>query len=222
MAKTFGSIVLLVRGLVTVNALVVQSVMQGTEEHLTLVSLDPAKASPFLSGMNVDAAIRRDFVTPLTEGKTFGWKDLPDPVLPTGGEPSEGTSEAGPADFNAALQQATRIINHQDDKIDTLEKELASIKAELFATTEGIDKQLQGIADATAKEAAPEATENPTSTGPTSAGPTETANPSETNTSEVGNLSPFPSPDQPSADTLQDSGTSESQPGSTSDNSLPG
>jgi len=72
----YGSVVLLVRGDAVANALVVQSIMQGEEEHLTVVSLDPTKESPLLSGMNVDAAIRRDFVTPLKGGKTYGWRDV--------------------------------------------------------------------------------------------------------------------------------------------------
>ena len=176
----YGSVVLMVRGGETVNALVVQSVQQADGEHLTVVSLDPAKESPLLSGMNVDAAIRRDFVTPLTEGKTFGWKDVDLSILgfklsnqsisddpkvlgvKEVSEPETPTAEeSSPADFSAELNQAKRIIEHQDEKIDVLEKELASVKAELSATTEGIDKQLQGIADATAKEAAPEAPRDP-------------------------------------------------------------
>jgi hypothetical protein len=79
MSHRFNDIVTLVRGNVETPALVVQSVQQPNGEHLTVVSLDPAKASPLLSGSNVDAAIRRDFVTPLTGGKTFGWKERPVP-----------------------------------------------------------------------------------------------------------------------------------------------
>lgn len=75
MAHRFNDIVTLVRAGVEVPALVVQSSAQTDGEHLTVVSLDPAKESPLLSGMNVDAAIRRDFVSPLTEGRTFGWKE---------------------------------------------------------------------------------------------------------------------------------------------------
>lgn len=79
MPKKYNDIVTLVNGKTEVPALVVQSVPQQDGEHLTVVYLDPSKESPLLSGMNVDAAIQRAFVTPLADGKTFGWKELPIP-----------------------------------------------------------------------------------------------------------------------------------------------
>jgi hypothetical protein len=360
--KKYGDVVVMVLGDQIANALVVQSVPQADGEHLVVFYLDPAHEATAMGGQSVDAAIKKDFVTPLTEGKKFGWKDLPEsvlptgygpeevdgkhgpllvdfddlfalsntvgtiapnmeispsgtiisantllqeillrkpaPVLPTGGAPSEeageqkvlpsmtviqfglgkvvstvGKSDGFPAvviepasptgevgadasgnalqdvilagavilefhgdsgagvlvedivkatglkleapepspNFEAAValieQQATIIKTHRQ-KIADLEAELEGVKTELATTTEGIDKQLQGIADATAaKEAAPEATENPTSTGPTPDGPT--ANPSETSTSEVGSLNPSPSPESHSSDSPQESATSE-------------
>ena len=98
MQHRYNDQVVLVRGKLESPALVVQSVMYGTEEHLTLVSLDPEKASPLLSGMNVDAAIRRDFVTPLTNGKTYGWKEAP--------EKSESMSQS---EASSVLEQSTEI-----------------------------------------------------------------------------------------------------------------
>ena len=226
----FGDVVSYVMGDETVNALVVQAVQQPDGVHCTVVYLDPSKASPLLSGQNVDAAIQRAFVVPLTEGKAFGWKDLP--LIDVG--------KTYKAEIALAALDAPNPLQAE---LDAAKQELEAVKAELAKTTEGIDKQLQAIADenavkpkgnvivdgdvfkpadptsfadvqaaqAAAKEAAPEATENPTSTGLTHDGPTETENYSETNTSEAGSLSPSPSPDQPSADTSLDSGTSEPQ-----------
>ena len=211
----YGSVVLMVRGDAVVNALVVQAVQQADGEHLTVVSLDPDKASPLLSGMNVDAAIRRDFVTPLTEGKTFGWKELPEPELP---EKAPESEEQGPSEADYAL--AGRTIRNQQEEIDDLEKELASVKAELSATTEGIDKQLQGIADATAaaqqgpgdplagnsaKEATPEASEDPTHISTKSL------------TSEVEATSSLDLNGEANTNTSEST-----EPGSTSDHPLPG
>lgn len=147
MSKKYGEVVTLVRGDVTVNALVVQSVQQQGEEHLTVVYLDPSKSSPLLSGQNVDSAIQRDFAVPLTEGKTFGWKDL---------QPAEESESSSTTDTDAALQKAGALINEQADKIASLEAELEGAKTKLAATTDGVDKELQGIANATAATAATE------------------------------------------------------------------
>ena len=208
MSKKFGEVVSFVRGPETVNALVVQSVDQPDGDHLTVVFLDPSKASPLLSGQNVDAAIQRAFVVPLTEGKAFGWKD----VGPDGPPPPQPEDEApGPNPLQAEL--------------DATKQELEAVKAELAKTTEGIDKQLQAIAyenavkpkgnvivdgdvfkpadptsfadvqaaQAAAKEAAPEATADPTS---------GEAAPS------TAPASPSPSPDSHSSDSSKDSDTS--------------
>ena len=184
MAKKYGSVVLLALGDALVNALVVQSVPQADGEHLVVFYLDPAHEATAMSGQSVDAAIKKDFVTPLTEGKKFGWKDLPAPVLPTGGAPSEEAAEQVAPDPSPNLQAAAAIIEQQSalikvhrQRIADLEAELKGVKTELATTTEGIDKQLQGIADATAaaaqqapgdpaaensaKEAAPEAPADP-------------------------------------------------------------
>ena len=208
MSKKFGEVVSFVRGPETVNALVVQSVDQPDGDHLTVVFLDPSKASPLLSGQNVDAAIQRAFVVPLTEGKAFGWKD----VGPDGPPPPQPEDQApGPNPLQAEL--------------DAAKQELEAVKAELAKTTEGIDKQLQAIAyenavkpkgnvivdgdvfkpadptsfadvqaaQAAAKEAAPEATADPTS---------GEAAPS------TAPASPSPSPDSHSSDSSKDSDTS--------------
>ena len=230
--KKYGQVVLLALNDVLVNALVVQSVEQADGEHLVVFYLDPAHEATAMGGQSVDAAIKKDFVTPLTDGKKFGWKDLPEPVLPTASEPSEEAAEqvvvqAGAMTFDeefvvsimphlvelsktvaiiapgmeispqgtiisantllqeillrkpeptppqeptsdepspnlkaaaAIIEQQGLLIKTHREKIAELESELAAVKAELATTTEGIDKQLQGIADATAaKEAAPEA-----------------------------------------------------------------
>jgi hypothetical protein len=89
----FGDVVLYQRGKDSVNALVVQSHTQADGEHMMVAYLDPAMASPLLSGTNVEKAIATAFVSPLTEGKTFGWKELPEPTLPIGGEPSAECGE---------------------------------------------------------------------------------------------------------------------------------
>ena len=192
MSKKFGEVVSFVRGPETVNALVVQSVDQPDGDHLTVVFLDPSKASPLLSGQNVDAAIQRAFVVPLTEGKAFGWKD----VGPDGPPPPQPEDEApGPNPLQAEL--------------DAAKQELEAVKAELAKTTEGIDKQLQAIAyenavkpkgnvivdgdvfkpadptrfadvqaaQAAAKEAAPEATADPTQDVNSAEKPSETSAP---------------------------------------------
>jgi len=98
----FGDVVLYQRGKDSVNALVVQSHTQADGEHMMVAYLDPAMASPLLSGTNVEKAIATAFVSPLTERKTFGWKELPEPTLPVGGEPSaecgEDTGRLSPED----------------------------------------------------------------------------------------------------------------------------
>jgi hypothetical protein len=223
--KQYGSVVLLALGDAPVNALVVQSVPQADGEHLVCFYLDPAHEATAMGGQSVDAAIKKDFVTPLTDGKKFGWKDLPESVLPTGYGPEEVDGKHGPllVDFDdllalsntvgtiapnmeispsgtiisantllqeillrkpepappqeaasdepspnlkaaaAIIEQQGLLIKTHRQKIADLEAELEGVKTELATTTEGIDKQLQGIADATAaKEAAPEATADPT------------------------------------------------------------
>jgi hypothetical protein len=103
----FGDVVLYQRGKETVNALVVQTVSQPDGEHLTVVYLDPTMASPLLSGMNVEKAIATAFVTPLTGGKTYGWRELPTPPKGFGQAAYEALvySQKGP-DTPAAENQA--------------------------------------------------------------------------------------------------------------------
>lgn len=93
MSHKFGDVVVYQRGADAVNALVVQSVPQPVGEILTLLYLKPEASSPLLSGSNVEKAIATAFVSPLTEGKTFGWKELPESTLPVGGEPSDECGE---------------------------------------------------------------------------------------------------------------------------------
>ena len=183
MAKSFGEVVKVVRGPVSVLALVAQSVVRNGEESLTVVYLDPSKASPLLSGQSVDNAIKKDFVVPLSEGKTFGWEEL---IRTVPYVPALDVNEA-PAgtDFESALKKAGGIITEQAGKITALQADnkaladelesihakLAEVEKELSQTTEGIDKQLQALADENAvkpKEAAPEAPADPTSSDSTS------------------------------------------------------
>jgi len=193
--KKYGQVVLLALNDVLVNALVVQSVEQADGEHLVVFYLDPAHEATAMGGQSVDAAIKKDFVTPLTDGKKFGWKDLPEPMPPqepTSDEPSPNLKAAA-----AIIEQQGLLIKTHREKIAELESELAAVKAELATTTEGIDKQLQGIADATAaKEAAPEATADPTLTSQDGEHSQDSAKQADSETS--------------------------SEPGSSSDNPLPG
>ena len=218
--KKFGDVVSLVQGPVTVNALVAQSVVQPDgKEHLIVTYLDPSKDTSIMGGQNLDSAIKKSFPAPLEEGMTYGWKDLAAPELPTGGEPSEETGEqaglktSAPAatDFPSALKRAGETINQQsdlinslraadaakDEEITSLHAKLSEVENELKNTTEGIDKQLQSIADVNAvkpKEATQEATADPTSGEPAPS---------------TGQDAPSPSPESPSNDSSQDSGTSE-------------
>lgn len=128
MAHKYNDIVTLVRGEVETPALVVQSSQQADGEHLQVVSLDPAKASPLLSGQNVDAAIRKDYVTPLENGKTFGWKERP--ALPTGGEPSEETGEQKDLrleEGNVARLETT--VSEQAAEIESLHSKIKEMEA---------------------------------------------------------------------------------------------
>ena len=206
--KNFGDVVSLVQGPVTVNALVAQSVVQPDgKEHLIVTYLDPDKDTSIMSGQDLYMAIKKSFPAPLEEGMTYGWKDLAAPELPTGGEPSEETGEqagantSAPAatDFSKALHKAGEMINQQsdlinslraagaakDEEITSLHAKLAEVENELKNTTEGIDKQLQAIADENAvkpQEAAPEATADPT--GNISAPSENTSDPDQSNGQE--------------------------------------
>jgi len=114
------------------------------------------------------------------------------PQEPTSDEPSPNLKAAA-----AIIEQQGLLIKTHREKIAELESELAAVKAELATTTEGIDKQLQGIADATAaKEAAPEATADPTLTSQDGEHSQDSAKQADSETS--------------------------SEPGSSSDNPLPG
>ena len=206
--KNFGDVVSLVQGPVTVNALVAQSVVQPDgKEHLIVTYLDPDKDTSIMSGQDLYMAIKKSFPAPLEEGMKYGWKDLAAPELPTGGEPSEETGEqagantSAPAatDFSKALHKAGEMINQQsdlinslraagaakDEEITSLHAKLAEVENELKNTTEGIDKQLQAIADENAvkpQEAAPEATADPT--GNISAPSENTSDPDQSNGQE--------------------------------------
>ena len=107
----YGDLVIYVRNNVPVNALVIQSQQQADGEHLTVLYLDPALASPLLGGSQVDRATATAFVTPLVEGKTFGWKDI------------EATADAA----------QVKTLTHERDgarlRIEQLEGELAALKA---------------------------------------------------------------------------------------------
>lgn len=75
MAHEFGDVVIYVKAGVETNALVVQSQQQPDGEHLQVVYLNPDLASSQLGLSQVEKAIVYVFATPLTEGKTYGWKD---------------------------------------------------------------------------------------------------------------------------------------------------
>jgi hypothetical protein len=243
--KQFGDVVSVVRGLETVNALVAQAVQQPDGLHLTVISLDPNKESSVMSGQNVSAAVLTDFVTPLSPGKTYGWTDRDESAVAAENEELKQSVADGQAkilemsnqivalqqktvggatqvdaaagtDFESALHKAAETINQQSDLINTqrstiaaqaeeitsLHAKLAEVEAELKNTTEGIDKQLQAIADENAvktQEAAPEATPDPTENSQTSAKQED---------SEIPSVSGLDS--------------DSSEPGSTSDNPLPG
>ena len=265
--KKFGDVVVMALGDKIANALVVQSVQQIDGEHLVVFYLDPSHEATAMGGQSVDAAIKKSFVVPLSEGKTFGWKDLPDPVLPTGGEPAtEAGEQSGQTveeptyivDFNdllalsmavadvapeseinpdatirsatAALKsyrrsnltavstitaQAAKItaqqatIKEQAEELASLHAKLAESEAEAGldagevrpASTEGLpqasDVNLATNIYVDAKEAAPKATADPTPS-------TDSAQ------------------SDPSPEPIQDSSTTTSEPGTTSDNPLPG
>jgi hypothetical protein len=108
----------------TLNALVVQSVVQpGGMESLTLVYLDPAASSPLLSGMNVQKAIATAFVVPLTEGKTYGWKELPetnesrDKALQDLADAGARKPTAAELDADAAEKKAAAATAAADDAL---------------------------------------------------------------------------------------------------------
>ncbi|MGA7885225.1 MAG: hypothetical protein WCA44_05735 [Acidobacteriaceae bacterium] len=123
------------RGEVETPALVVQSSQQADGEHLQVVSLDPAKASPLLSGQNVDAAIRKDYVTPLENGKTFGWKERP--ALPTGGEPSEETGEQKDLETRWAKGPADEFVENIIPHLQELSATVAKIAPEMNISPDG-------------------------------------------------------------------------------------
>ena len=206
--KSYGDVVVLALGPISVNALVAQSVVQPDgKEHLIVTYHDPDKDTSIMSGQDLYMAIKKSFPAPLEEGMKYGWKDLAAPELPTGGEPSEETGEqagantSAPAatDFSKALHKAGEMINQQsdlinslraagaakDEEITSLHAKLAEVENELKNTTEGIDKQLQAIADENAvkpQEAAPEATADPT--GNISAPSENTSDPDQSNGQE--------------------------------------
>lgn len=72
----FGDSVTYQMGDVQVNALVVQSNPQPDGEHLVVVYLDPRLASNSMAGSLVDKSVAKAFASPLSEGKTYGWKEL--------------------------------------------------------------------------------------------------------------------------------------------------
>jgi hypothetical protein len=221
--KKYGQVVLLALNDVLVNALVVQSVEQADGEHLVVFYLDPAHEATAMGGQSVDAAIKKDFVTPLTDGKKFGWKDLPEPMPPqepTSDEPSPNLKAAA-----AIIEQQATLINTHRQKIADLEAELEGVKTELATTTEGIDKQLQGIADATAaKEAAPETTADPTQSTQSADFAEQSSETSDLgagpDTSAIAKLPPESVASPTEALTAET--TLDSEPGTTSDNPLPG
>ena len=108
MSHKYNDVVLFVRGKDTVPALVVQSNPQPDGEHLTVVFLDPAAESNSMSGMAVDKAIQRAFVSPLADGRTYGWKDLP---APAPAQPS-----AADLDAHAAEQKVKEATDTEDAK----------------------------------------------------------------------------------------------------------
>jgi hypothetical protein len=122
--KQFGDPVVLKRDQHTVNALVVQSTIQPDGEHLTVVYLDPTKKSPFLSGAAVDNAIKRDFVTPLAEGKVYGWRD------PELGEDAKSAIEQ----LAQSQDDAEALRKEVDARVPASEHD--AVKAELAQTQE--------------------------------------------------------------------------------------
>jgi hypothetical protein len=153
--KKFGDVVEFVRNGVPVKALVVQSNIQKDGENLTVAYLDPAMASNSMAGILVDKAIAKAFVTPLTEGKSYGWRDLPeaaeapktsgdefsDKIMPHLIELSKTVSEIDPTmevspdgtliSAKALLENyiaAKQVLAAYDAKVDALEKELAAEK----------------------------------------------------------------------------------------------
>ena len=179
MAHKYNDIVTLVRGEVETPALVVQSSQQADGEHLQVVSLDPAKASPLLSGQNVDAAIRKDYVTPLENGKTFGWKERP--ALPTGGEPSEETGEQKDLrleEGNVARLETT--VSEQAAEIESLHSKIKEMEAILNQAPEPAPPQPNAAEqrDAAQGEVEPGDPESPHAIdAPTEAAPEATADP---------------------------------------------
>ena len=80
MSHKVGDVVTYQLGDIQVNALVVQSNPQPDGEHLVVAYLDPRLASNSMAGSLVDKAIAKAFAVPLSEGKTYGWKDLESPT----------------------------------------------------------------------------------------------------------------------------------------------
>lgn len=143
MAHKYNDIVTLVRGEVETPALVVQSSQQADGEHLQVVSLDPAKASPLLSGQNVDAAIRKDYVTPLENGKTFGWKEQQ--FYPEDQAAHDALANAHEAAITELKKAGDAFKNGQDD-VAALHKELKEIGVEFDAEGEPFNREAAGLA----------------------------------------------------------------------------
>jgi hypothetical protein len=79
----YNDVVAYQMGDVTVPAFVVQSNPQPDGEHLVVVYLDPNIASSSMAGALADKAIAKAFPSPLTEGKTYGWKEWGEYRQPT-------------------------------------------------------------------------------------------------------------------------------------------
>lgn len=123
----YGDVVTMVRpdqkgGLQKTNALVVQSQKVADGEHLTVVYLDPNQASASMAGAAVDKAITKAFVTPLTEGKQYGWE-----------EPEAGPDLASAREVLAEMDKQVATLTEQRDgarrRIEQLDAELAKAKA---------------------------------------------------------------------------------------------
>lgn len=190
----YGDVVLYQLGNDTVKALVVQSNPQIDGEHLTVVYLDPKAASSSMSGMMVDKAIARAFAPPLTEGKTYGWKDIAVEVQP----------EKPPVDALFELLQSPVVRAFLSDPKN---------HPALAMATGDLDPK--GIPSAADLDAVAEEQKAAVATDPTQAPTSDSAEPvnSLTTTSETVSSTQTPaeclSQESPSSDTSKESATSE-------------
>jgi hypothetical protein len=111
--KKYGDTVLFKRGADTLNALVLQSIVQADGEHITLIYLDPTFDSPILGGSAAGRAVATAFTVPFKDGAAQGWID------------AETISETG------ILQMQANFADAEAKDDSAWEKKIAALEAQL-------------------------------------------------------------------------------------------